>query len=138
MSSGVWLQREAGRHGFRGASRAGHDEQRFAFSTSTHIVFVVAPHELHRGVDDQTLRASFRADLQAARAFCESQGPDDLEVWRVGANVEVRPLAVMAERVAQVDDSWPSQVTPNESAIIEHDADLRSWPVLEEDPDGGG
>lgn len=135
MSSGVWLQREAERLGFRRASRAGVDEARFAFSTSTHIAFVTAPHELHRGVEDASLLATFRADLLAAVGFCEAATDERV---LVAERIEMRPLVSFDAPAPQRMDSWPSSTTPHEAAIIEHDADLRSWPVLGEDPDGGG
>lgn len=137
MASGVWLQREAERRGFRRACRPDVDETRFVYASATHVVYVTAPHTLHRGVDDPSLLRSWISDLEAARAWCDGADADETRVLIVD-NVMLRPITSMEGRADQVEQSWPGKLrfaTPEEQALIEHDMDLRSWPTLEEEPD---
>lgn len=128
----AWLLREAvDRAGFQVASRPGVDETRFSFATATHQVFVSAPHELHRGVEDSALMRRFTADLSAARAWVEGIDAGEERIMRVDG-MELRPLLSMEEREAQAGDQVVSPVAARRA----HETVLdEGWPVLEEEPD---
>lgn len=127
----AWLLREAvDRAGFRDASRPGVDETRFCYATQTHIVFVTAPHELHRGAEDTKLMRRFSADLGAARAWVEGVDADEARILRVDG-MELRPLLTMEEREAQAQDQMVTPVAARRA----HETVLdEGWAVLDEEP----
>lgn len=130
----AWLLREAvDRAGFRVATRPGVDETRFCYSTLTHIVFVTAPHELHRGAEDVRLMRRFSADLGAAREWVEGADPTDERIVRLDG-MELRPLTSIEGHEPQAGDAM---VTPARLRQ-EHETALdEGWPVLDEEPGDG-
>jgi hypothetical protein len=129
-------------YGFQSAARAGHDETRFVIVGEIYLGFVEAIHELHRSPDDVALRRGFEIDLAQCRQWVvEADASPEVSRTVVVGEITVRPIMREAGDVVETvgDDSWPpaphgyaQPISEAERAIMDHDADLRSWPTTEE------